>query len=95
MKMLEKVKILRNDGILDVEAMERYISEVLGGTVGEEYAKAQISITFTEGEILPEPEPEVGPPTADRTAIVLWIALATGSLLLLAVLKTAVKKQKA
>ena len=50
MKMLENAKILQNDGILDVEAMDRYINEALGGTVGQEYADVQVSMTFTEGE---------------------------------------------
>jgi hypothetical protein len=50
MKMLENAKILQNDGILDVEAMERYINEALGGTIGQEYADVQVSLTFTEGE---------------------------------------------
>lgn len=50
MKMLEKVKIIQNDGMLDVEALERYISEVLGGVIGEQYAEPTVSITFTEGE---------------------------------------------
>ena len=51
MKMLESAKILQNDGMLDIEAMERYIVEKLGGTIGAEYAQAQVSITFTEGRV--------------------------------------------
>jgi hypothetical protein len=30
--------------------MERYINEALGGTIGQEYADVQVSLTFTEGE---------------------------------------------
>jgi 2',3'-cyclic-nucleotide 2'-phosphodiesterase (5'-nucleotidase family) len=52
MKMLENVKVLKNDGLLDVEALERYIVEDLGGVVGKKYADADVNITFTEGELL-------------------------------------------
>ena len=55
LKMLEGAKILQNDGILDVEAMERYISEVHGGVIGEEYAEATPNITFTDG-VVTEPD---------------------------------------
>lgn len=57
MKMLENAKILQNEGVLDVEAMERYITEVLGGTIGAEYAEAKTNITFTEGFEEPSEEP--------------------------------------
>ena len=52
--MLADAKILQNDGALDVEGLERYINEVLGGTVGEDYAEAKPSITFTDGVISTE-----------------------------------------
>ena len=51
MKMLENVKILQNDGVLDVEVLEKYIIEHLGGTIGQEYAEVKPNITFTDGEI--------------------------------------------
>ena len=56
MKMLENAKIIQNDGMLDVEALEKYISEKLGGTIGQEYAEANVNITFTDGEIADAPE---------------------------------------
>ena len=59
MTMLKNAKIIQNEGMLDVEALERYIVETLGGTVGEEYAKVKPSITFTEGE-LNTSEDEIG-----------------------------------
>ena len=49
MKMLENAKILQNDGMLDVEAVEKYITEALNGVVGQEYKNATPNITFTEG----------------------------------------------
>jgi hypothetical protein len=48
--MLANSEILQNDGISDVEALARYIDEVLGGVVGREYAEVTAHITFTEGE---------------------------------------------
>ena len=50
MKMLEDAVILQNEGLLDVEALEYYIVENLGGTVGEQYRDMVPNITFTEGE---------------------------------------------
>ena len=49
MSMLNNVKILQNDGILDVEALERYVSEVLDGVIGQQYAEVGVNITFTDG----------------------------------------------
>lgn len=49
MKMLEDAVILQDDGVLDVEALERYIVEDLGGVVGKEFAEATVNVTFTEG----------------------------------------------
>lgn len=56
MSMLRGATVLRDDGILDVEVLERYITEHLGGEVGEEYAEARPNATFTEGgQYIPEP----------------------------------------
>ena len=51
MTMLKDAKIIQNEGMLDVEALEQYIVEALGGTIGEEYAEVKNNITFTEGII--------------------------------------------
>lgn len=51
MTMLKDAKIIQNEGMLDVEALERYIVEALDGTIGEEYAEVKNNITFTEGII--------------------------------------------
>ena len=67
MKMLEDTVILQNDGLLDVEALELYIVENLGGTVGEEYRDMVSNITFTEGE----------QGVSDHTVSALWIIGAT------------------
>ena len=47
--MLKDAKIIQNDGILDVEALERYITEELDGVVGEDYARVKLNIIYTEG----------------------------------------------
>ena len=47
MKMLENSVIVENEGLLDVEALERYVVEVLGGVVGEQYQTVSPNITFT------------------------------------------------
>ena len=54
--MLESAKIIQNDGLLDIEALERYIVEKLGGNVGSDYAEVKANITFTEGVISNKPE---------------------------------------
>lgn len=51
MKMLENAEVLQNDGLLDVDALEQYITENLGGTVGEQYEQVSPNITFTQGEL--------------------------------------------
>ena len=56
MTMLENVKVLQNDGVLDVEVLETYIVEHLGGVIGQEYAEMKPNITFTEGEIVETPD---------------------------------------
>ena len=47
MKMLENAVVVHNEGMLDVEALERYITEELKGVVGAAYKDAQPNITFT------------------------------------------------
>jgi 2',3'-cyclic-nucleotide 2'-phosphodiesterase (5'-nucleotidase family) len=60
MKMLEQAVILQNDGMLDVEALDRYLTEVLGGVVDQRYAEVALNIAFTEGESELPPEGENG-----------------------------------
>ena len=49
MSMLKNAKILQNEGMLDVEALENYINDVLGGVIGEDYREMKPNITFTDG----------------------------------------------
>lgn len=48
MTMFKNAEILQNDGVLDVEALEYYITEELDGNIGGEYAQLTPHITFTE-----------------------------------------------
>ena len=52
MKMLEEAVIVQNEGMLDVEALEQYVTEKLGGVIGEEYKDVTTNITFTNGYVL-------------------------------------------
>lgn len=56
LNMLENTKVIQKDGMLDVEALESYIDDKLGGTVGQDYAEAKSNITFTDGEIVEDTE---------------------------------------
>ena len=85
MKMLENAKVIQNDGMLDVEAVERYVTEVLGGEIGQQYQNAEPNITFTEGEHS----------ASGNGNAVLWIAGAVVVLILLLAVVWAVKKAKA
>ena len=49
MSMLKNARILQNEGMLDVEALENYINDVLGGVIGEDYREMKPNITFTDG----------------------------------------------
>ncbi|MBP3646009.1 MAG: hypothetical protein J6K55_06255 [Clostridia bacterium] len=50
MTMFENARILRDDGILDVEVVEWYIVEMLNGVVGQQYQDTTPNITFSTGE---------------------------------------------
>lgn len=49
--MFRDAKVIRNDGMLDVELLEIYITEYLSGVVGEEYATSQNRITIGKAEV--------------------------------------------
>lgn len=99
MKMLENVKILKNDGMLDVEAFESYIAEKLGGKVGQEYAKTKANITFTDGVVVDAQEeiqtPDNDMPQTTNNNVVIWIVLIVviGICIVVVLKATAFKKQ--
>ena len=85
MTMFKDAKILDAEGTLDVELLENYIVEHLGGVIGEEYAEVKPNISFTDGVITETPdnnenneqedkEPS-SPQTGDNSYIVVWALL--------------------
>ena len=96
MTMFKNAKILDAEGTLDVELLENYIVEHLGGVIGEEYAEVKPNISFTDGVITETPdnnenneqedkEPS-SPQTGDNSYIVVWVLLAVLSLSALVIL---------
>ena len=90
MTMFKDAKILDAEGTLDVELLENYIVEHLGGVIGEEYAEVKPNISFTDGVITETPDNNENneqedkdpssPQTGDNSYIVVWILLAVLSL---------------
>lgn len=93
--MFGDAAVLKNDCELDVNILERYITEHLGGTIGAQYASVSQSITFTDGVIEPEDkgdskeetvsvseEPESG---SDLWIIILCVAAGVAVILVIAV----------
>lgn len=74
--MFKDATILDAEGTLDVEILENYIVEHLGGVIGEEYAEVKPNIYFTD-DVITEPS---SPQTGDDSHIAVWILLATLSL---------------
>ena len=51
MAMFEDARLIDDEGTLDIELIEGYITDHLGGVIGEEYAEPQGRITFTDGYV--------------------------------------------
>ena len=49
MSMFKDVKLIDAEGTLDLEVLEIYITEYLGGVIGEDYSEPQGRITFING----------------------------------------------
>lgn len=49
MSMFKGAKVVESEGMLDVEVLERYITDNLNGVIGEEYKDVVNKITFTDG----------------------------------------------
>ena len=85
MTMFKNAKILNAEGVLDVELLESFIVEQLGGVIGEEYAEVKPNISFTDGVITESPDnPEnneqeneepSSPPTGDAPYVLVYIVL--------------------
>ena len=103
MKMLENAVVLQNDGLLDVEALERYILEELDGVVDQKYADIVENITYTEGEKHtseedndktenPDTTGDDGDPTEKPDRALLIVCIAFGVVLILIVIFFVAKK---
>ena len=103
MTMFKDAKILDAEGTLDVELLENYIVEHLGGVIGEEYAEVKPNISFTDGVITETPdnnenneqedkEPS-SPQTGDNSYIVVWVLLLIISLSALVTLEIYRRKE--
>ena len=49
MTMFEGAKVVSDTGILDVEILEKYITNNLDGVIDEKYARVSLHVIFTEG----------------------------------------------
>lgn len=65
--MLEGSRIISNTGMLDVELLEEYIVDCLGGVIGEDYAESRGRVTVLEEAPTTVPE-ETEPATAATEA---------------------------
>jgi len=48
--MFKEVKVISNDGMLDVELLEIYITDYLDGVIGQEYSQAQNRVNIVSDE---------------------------------------------
>ena len=65
-------------GILDIEILENYIVDNLGGVIGDKYAEVNRHITFTEGEVTTTPDnTDVDDTGADDEDYTVYIAVAS------------------
>lgn len=95
MKMLENATILQDDGMLDVEALDLYISEVLNGVIGADYQQATPNITFIEGDVAETTDETTIEATVETAPNMLPAAIALGGILLLVCIFLMDKKTKA
>lgn len=56
MSMFKNARIIDGEGILDLEVVENYIVNHLGGVIGEEYSEVSKNITFTDGIVSDNPQ---------------------------------------
>ena len=98
--MFRDAEILDAEGTLDVELIENYIVEHLGGVIGEEFAELRPNITFTDGETSEatdineqENQEPSSPQTGDNSHVVMWILLSVLSLSVFVALGRSLKKE--
>jgi 2',3'-cyclic-nucleotide 2'-phosphodiesterase (5'-nucleotidase family) len=87
MTMFEGAKVISDTGILDIEILESYIVDHLGGVIDERYEVVNRHITFTEGEITYNPD------VNDRDYVI-WIAAISGVLVIITVVTVLTIRRK-
>ena len=70
MSMFKDAKVIESEGMLDVEVLERYITDNLNGVIGDEYKNVENRITFTDGYI--DAKAEEKTVTRADAVIALW-----------------------
>jgi 2',3'-cyclic-nucleotide 2'-phosphodiesterase (5'-nucleotidase family) len=77
MTMFENAEVISDTGILDVEILEKYLTDHLDGVIGEKYAVAEQHITFTEGFLTDYPYVTDGDHAVWIAVIAVILAVAT------------------
>lgn len=95
MTMLEKVKVIKNDGMLDSEALIQYLQKDLNGIIGEEYREVSKNISFTKGFVT---DHDTNEPKEDPNTFLIIGMVSVGvvaiSITAVFIIKSARKKQK-
>ena len=86
MSMLADAEIILNNGMVDVELLEQYIVDTLGGVVGQQYENVIPHITFTQGEVIEQIPPVIententeNPKTEEANTIVMVAVLSAAA----------------
>ncbi len=86
MSMLADAEIILNNGMVDVELLEQYIVNTLGGVVGQQYENVVSHITFTQGEVIEQIPPVIententeNPKTEEANTIVMVAVLSAAA----------------
>ena len=72
MSMFKDAKVVESEGMLDVEVLERYITDNLNGVIGEEYKDVVNRITFTDGYENADADNEDKAVTRAEAIVALW-----------------------
>lgn len=87
MTMFKDAKVVSDTGILDVEILEKYITEHLNGVIDDRYAEANYHILFTEGLLIEYPYVTDG----DHAV---WIAAIAGGLMVITIVTVIIIRKK-
>ena len=77
MTMFEDAKVVSDTGILDIEVLESYIVNNLGGVIDERYERLSRHVLFTEGELTYDQYTEDGDHAVVIAAVGIILAIIT------------------